>query len=111
MLGSWIGFIYFGAAFYITLKDNLPRMVRDKNNLGLFLFTLLTFESIVMALLFWFLYVLLSFVGTTICGSHFCAGSLTGVVAYINVLAVTCSVVVARSYKLLGIAVSDAFGL
>jgi len=101
---------YFYVALFLSLKDNIPRMVSLKNSIGLFMFTLLFFEFVVLAFIFWIVYVVLSYFNTPICQSFFCTGLMTGLVAYINLVSAICLLVVIRSWKYLGIAWQDAFG-
>jgi hypothetical protein len=54
---------YFTVALFLSVRDNLPKMVSTKNSVGLFVFTLLFFEFGIMCVLFWFLYFALSIAG------------------------------------------------
>eukprot|EP01120_Amphizonella_sp_Union-15-10_P006498 TRINITY_DN2101_c0_g1_i1.p1 TRINITY_DN2101_c0_g1~~TRINITY_DN2101_c0_g1_i1.p1 ORF type:complete len:188 (-),score=12.17 TRINITY_DN2101_c0_g1_i1:27-590(-) len=106
-----LAFIYFTLALYLSLKDNLPRMVSKKNSMGLFLFTLLFFEAGVMTVLFWFLWGVLRATETPLCKSLFCSGLLSGLFAWINVLTFINIAVVWHSRANLGISLADAFGV
>eukprot|EP01125_Pyxidicula_operculata_P001017 TRINITY_DN108_c3_g1_i3.p1 TRINITY_DN108_c3_g1~~TRINITY_DN108_c3_g1_i3.p1 ORF type:complete len:209 (-),score=10.04 TRINITY_DN108_c3_g1_i3:33-659(-) len=107
----WIVFLYILAAFFISVKDNVPRMVKTKHTIGLFLYTLLFFESLVMSILFWILYAMLWFLNSRLCTGLLCHGLVSGIVIYANILFVICFIVLVRSKRSLGISISDAFGV
>jgi hypothetical protein len=48
-LALFAGFAFYSGAFYLTLRDNLPRNVKVKSGTWLFLFTLYFFEVAVMS--------------------------------------------------------------
>mmetsp|Transcript_9293 Transcript_9293/g.10277 ORF Transcript_9293/g.10277 Transcript_9293/m.10277 type:complete len:188 (-) Transcript_9293:76-639(-) len=106
-----ICFIYFTTALYLSLRDNLPKMVSKKNSMGLFLFTLLFFEAGVMTLLFWVLYLVLTATDTPLCRSLLCSGILSGVFGWINILTLINIAVLWHSRRNLGISLVDAFGI
>eukprot|EP00029_Vermamoeba_vermiformis_P002136 TRINITY_DN12523_c0_g1_i1.p1 TRINITY_DN12523_c0_g1~~TRINITY_DN12523_c0_g1_i1.p1 ORF type:complete len:188 (-),score=49.12 TRINITY_DN12523_c0_g1_i1:92-655(-) len=108
---SWVGMIYFTVALFLSVRDNLPKMVSTKNSVGLFVFTLLFFEFGIMCVLFWFLYFALSIAGTPMCRSDFCSGTISGFFIYVNIIAVICIAVVVRARKNLGIGFLDAFNI
>eukprot|EP01130_Rhizamoeba_saxonica_P010605 TRINITY_DN4362_c0_g1_i1.p1 TRINITY_DN4362_c0_g1~~TRINITY_DN4362_c0_g1_i1.p1 ORF type:complete len:182 (+),score=5.62 TRINITY_DN4362_c0_g1_i1:49-594(+) len=108
---SFLSMVYFTVAFYLSIRDNLPRLVKLKHSMGLFLFTLLFFEGLVMCFLFWFLYIVLSFAGTPLCYADFCTGLISGLFYYVNSITIICSIVLYRVRGTLGISISDAFGL
>jgi len=86
-------------------------MVKTKNSTGLFLYTLLFFEALVMHVLFWILYFVLAVANATLCSGHLCSGVITGLFAFVNVVAGVCIFVLARSRTTLGIAFTDSFGM
>ena len=95
----------------LSLRDNLPHMVRTKNAIGLFLFTLLFAEASILCVLFWFLGGALWLANTPLCSSAACGGVVNGLFAYVNILTGLCVGVVVYSKRVLGIGILDAFGL
>jgi hypothetical protein len=110
-LASVGGFVYYHIAFYLTMRDNLPRMVKTKNSVWLFLFTLYYFEIAVLAGLFWFLYLILNLSGTALCRGVGCYSSIRAIVLWVNSTTVVLTWVLIRSRRLLGIPLIDAFGI
>lgn len=78
--------------------------------MGLFLFTLLFFETAILCFLFWFLAIALWLTSTPLCSGTLCSGLLGGLFAYVNVLSAICAIVVIRARRM-GISLLDAFGL
>eukprot|EP01124_Arcella_intermedia_P025759 TRINITY_DN4683_c0_g1_i1.p1 TRINITY_DN4683_c0_g1~~TRINITY_DN4683_c0_g1_i1.p1 ORF type:complete len:180 (-),score=21.88 TRINITY_DN4683_c0_g1_i1:71-610(-) len=107
----FLALAHYITAFFLSLRDNVPRFVKTKNNVGLFLFTLVFFEASVMAALFWFLYLIFWFSSTTLCAGVLCSGLIGGVFGWVNVLAGVTLVVLLRNKRTLGITLSDAFGM
>lgn len=108
---SFFMLAFYHIAFYLTMRDNLPRMVKTKNSVWLFLFTLYYFEIAVLAGLFWFLYLILNLSGTALCRGSICAGSISAVILFVNSTTALLTWVLIRSRKLLGIPLLDAFGI
>eukprot|EP01128_Nolandella_sp_AFSM9_P002544 TRINITY_DN1290_c0_g1_i2.p1 TRINITY_DN1290_c0_g1~~TRINITY_DN1290_c0_g1_i2.p1 ORF type:complete len:165 (-),score=8.29 TRINITY_DN1290_c0_g1_i2:85-579(-) len=106
-----VGLVYYTVAFYLTLRDNIPRMVKTKNTVWLFVFTLVFFEGLVMTGLFWLIYFILSLASTPLCYDPLCYGSVLGVFMWINIITSVCLYVLIRSRRLLGIPILDTFGL
>jgi hypothetical protein len=106
---SWVAYIYFSLAFYLSVRDNLPKMVSTKNTVGLFIFTIVFFETVVMAVLFWLLYGVLSWVNAPMCHSDFCTGFITGLFLFVNEIALVCVLVTVRARRNLGIGFLDTF--
>ena len=133
VLASFVGLVFYHYAFYLTMRDNLPRMVKTKNSVWcaeryrvlvrfvstltisfvarLFLFTLYYFEIAVLAGLFWFLYIVLSLSGTALCRGLLCQGNISAVIFFANSTTAVLTYVLIRSRKLLGIPLLDAFGI
>jgi hypothetical protein len=110
-VASWLALFYYHYAFYLTMRDNLPRMVKTKNSVWLFLFTLYYFEIAVLAGLFWFLYLVLNVSGTVLCRGPLCLGNLRALVFFVTSSTVVLTAVLIRSRKVLGIPLIDAFGI
>lgn len=111
VLAFFAGLVHYSVAFYLTLRDNIPRMVKTKNTVWLFVFTLVFFEGLVMAGLFWLIYVILWYAQTPLCFQPLCTGSVTGLFMWINIVSAICTIVLVRSRRLLGIPILDTFGL
>lgn len=102
---------YFGYAFFLSLKDNVPKMVTTKNAVGLFMFTLLFFESAILFGLFFILGFVLHLTDTELCSSALCHGLIRSL--FFNIGALTCisSGVIWHAKFNLGIGVFETFGL
>ena len=108
---SWILYLYFLRAFYVTLRDNIPRFVQKKYQPGLFSFTLMFFEVFVMSILFWFLWIILSFTNSRVCWSSLCSGIIIGGFVWVNVMASLGIATILRCKKNFGITIAEAFGI
>lgn len=102
---------YFGYAFFLSLKDNIPKMVTTKNAVGLFMFTLLFFESAILSGLFFILGFVLHLTDTELCSSAFCHGMIWSLFFNILSLTIISSGVIYHSKINLGIGVFETFGL
>jgi hypothetical protein len=102
---------YFGYAFFLSLKDNIPKMVTTKNAVGLFMFTLLFFESAILCGLFFILGFVLHLTDTELCTSAFCSGMIWALFSNIIALTLISSAVIYHSKVNLGIGVFETFGL
>lgn len=102
---------YFGYALFLSLKDNVPKMVTTKNAVGLFMFTLLFFESAILSGLFFILGFVLHLTDTELCSSAFCSGMIWAL--FFNICALTgiSTAVIYHSKVNLGIGVFETFGL
>jgi len=108
---SFIGLAYFMWGLYRSLRENIPRMVKTKHANGLFIFTLVFFEALVMSTLSWALYLLLLFLDSRLCFGYLCNGILSGCVFFVNLVTIICITVLARSRTKLGISIGDLFGM
>lgn len=102
---------YFGYAFFLSLKDNIPKMVTTKNAVGLFMFTLLFFEAAILCGLFCILGFVLHLSDTELCSSAFCTGMISALFFNIMSLTLISSAVIYHSKFNLGIGVFETFGL
>lgn len=103
--------IFFVFAFYITVRDNLPRLVKTKNTPGLFAYTLVFFEALVLQILLWILYLVLKISGAKLCTGFLCSGIITGIFIFVNIVAGICEFVLARTRKFFGIGFLESFGM
>lgn len=102
---------YYGVAFFLSLKDNIPKMVTTKNAVGLFMFTLLFFESAILFGLFFILGFVLHLTDTELCTTAFCHGMIWALFFNIGALCCISSAVIYHSKRNLGIGVFETFGL
>lgn len=102
---------YFGYAFFLSLKENVPKMVTTKNAVGLFMFTLLFFESAILFGLFFILGFVLHLTDTELCSSAFCHGLIRSLFFNIGALTAISTGVIIHAKRNLGIGVFETFGL
>jgi len=109
---SFVGFVYWFLAFVSSLVSNLPRLVKHRNNVALFFYTLLFAESTVICFLLWIVYFILSFYNSFICDSYsLCEGFTYGSFIYVNLMFLATVTSFIQIRKNLGIGVRDALGL
>jgi hypothetical protein len=113
VLLSSIGYFYWTVAFYLSVRANVPKFVSTKHITGLFGFTLIFFEALVLSLLLWIMYIILSVTGTSMCSqyNYGCHGLLRGIFLYLNTLLVLLGIVLWSVRRQLGIELWDAFGM
>lgn len=113
VIWSFVGFFYWMMAFYLSVRSNVPKFVSTKHVTGLFGFTLIFFEALILSLLLWILYIVLSATGTSMCSqyNYGCQGLIRGIFVYLNTLLVLLGVVLWNVRRQLGIELWDAFGM
>lgn len=113
VLGSFFGYFYWAIGFYLSVRANVPKFVSTKHTTGLFGFTLVFCEALVLSLLLWLLYIVLYFSGTNVCSlyNYACQGFFQGLFVYLNTVLVLLGVVLWNVRRQLGIELWDAFGL
>lgn len=106
--------IYYNAAFYLTVRDNLPRVVKTKNTTWTLLFTLFYFEVGVLAVLMWSIFLVTTLYGTqgpSFCSTSLCTGAVYGLGLFATSSTTIVTYVLFRTNKYLGISLIDSLGL
>jgi len=105
--------IYWTVAFYLSLRDIIPRMVKSKSKFGLFWITLMFFEASVLSIVMWLVALVVYYTDTWVCGlyEYACQGLLRGFFTFANVIFALMTIVLLQVKRKLGIGFKDSFGL